>query len=70
LTPPEEIGAPDFLASYGESLEHALNLDTWESGNNLDRLLAQLDREIGAAIEREDNFCRQIRARTMPSRSY
>ncbi len=61
LTPPDEISAGDFVASYGESLERTLNLDTWERGENLDRMFARLDREIGDSLEREDDFCRQIR---------
>ena len=44
LTPPEEISAEDFVSSYGESLERTLNLDTWERGENLDRMFARLDR--------------------------
>src|SRR5882724_4340765 len=61
LTPPEEISAEDFVSSYGESLERTLNLDTWERGENLDRMFARLDQEIGESLEREDDFCRQIR---------
>ena len=61
LTPPDEISAGDFVSSYGESRQRTLNLDTWERGENLDRMFARLDREIGDSLEREDDFCRQIR---------
>ena len=49
LTPPHEISAEDFAARYDEPLEHTLNLDTWEPGENLDRMFARLDQEISAA---------------------
>ena len=61
LLPPEGISGEDFVAGYGESLEQTLNLETWERGENLDRMFARLDREIGESLEREGDLCRQIR---------
>lgn len=66
LTPPEEISHEDFAAGYGEPLAHTLNLDTWERGENLDRLFARLDREIHEALEQEDDLCRQIQGLIFP----
>jgi hypothetical protein len=66
LTPPEEISAEDFVASYGEPLKRMLNLETWERGENLDRMFARLDREISEALEREDELYRQIRQVVFP----
>ena len=34
LSPAEEISTEDFVASYGESIERTLDLDTWERGAN------------------------------------
>jgi hypothetical protein len=66
LTPPEEVSAEDFETSYGEPLERTLNLETWESGENLDRMFARLDREISEAVEQEDELCQQIRQLVFP----
>jgi hypothetical protein len=66
LSPPDEIGAADFIASYGESLERTLNLDTWEPGENLDRMFARLDQEISEALAREDELYKQIRSVVFP----
>jgi hypothetical protein len=66
LTPPEEVSAEDFEASYGESLERTLNLETWERGENLDRLFERLDREISEALVREDEIYKQIQDVVFP----
>ena len=66
LTPPEEVSTEDFEASYGEPLEHTLNLDTWEPGENLDRMFARLDQEIGAALAKEDDLYKRIREVVFP----
>jgi hypothetical protein len=66
LSPPEEVSAEDFEASYGERLERTLNLDTWERGENLDRMFARLDEEISEALDREDELCRQIQRMIFP----
>ena len=66
LTPPEEVSAADFAASYGESLERTLDLDTWERGEDLDRMFARLDQEISEALAREDELYRQIREVVFP----
>ena len=60
-TPPEIIGTNDFLASYGEPLENALNLDTWDRGEDLVGLWERLDREVNQALEQEDTIRKQIR---------
>jgi hypothetical protein len=66
LTTPEEIDAEDFASSYGESIERTLNLDTWELGENLDRMFARLDQEISEALTREDELYKSIRAVVFP----
>jgi hypothetical protein len=66
LTPPEEVSTEDFEVSYGEPLERTLNLETWERGENLDRMFARLDEEISESLEREDDLYRQIRDVVFP----
>jgi len=66
LEPPEVISADTFEASYGEPLEQTLNLETWERGENLDRMFERLDREIGQALVQENELCRRIRQLVFP----
>jgi hypothetical protein len=66
LTPPEEVSADDFEASYGEPLERTLNLDTWEPGENLDRMFARLDMEISEALAQEDDLYKRIQEVVFP----
>jgi hypothetical protein len=66
LTPPEEVSAQDFEASYGEALKRTLDLETWERGENLERMFERLDREINEALVREDEIYKQIRDVVFP----
>ncbi|MGH8066910.1 MAG: hypothetical protein ACRERE_17065 [Candidatus Entotheonellia bacterium] len=66
LNPPEDISGEDFVESYDEPLGRALNLETWERGENLDRMFARLDAEIGEALTREDELYKQIREVIFP----
>jgi hypothetical protein len=66
LSPPELLDADDFLASYGESLEHTLNLDTWESGPDLASIFDRLDQEVRQALTQEDEMCRHLRRLVFP----
>ena len=66
LTPPEDVSAEDFEASYGEPLERTLDLETWARGENLDRMFARLDQELSEALEQEDDLCQQIRQLVFP----
>ena len=66
MTPPEEVSAEDFEASYGEPLKRTLDLETWERGENLDGMFARLDQELSEAIEQEDELCRQIQQVIFP----
>lgn len=61
VTPPEIIEADDFSAGYGESLEKALDLDTWERGEDLVGLFNRLDQEVSQALEQEDAIRKQVR---------
>lgn len=61
VAPPEIIGADDFAAGYGESLEQALDLDTWERGEDLVGLFERLDQEVSQALEQEDAIRKQVR---------
>lgn len=66
LVRPAEIGADDFVASYGEPLARLLDLDTWERGADLAGIFARLEQEIGQALEQEDEICARIRQVIFP----
>jgi hypothetical protein len=63
---PEEISGEDFVGSYDEPLGQTLSLETWERGENLDRMFARLNEEIGEALTREDELYKQIRKVIFP----
>jgi len=58
-TPP--VDAAEFEASFGESLAHALDLDTWTPGEDLTDLSDRLKREIEEAVRQEDSLRTRIR---------
>lgn len=66
LSSPEEISETDFVNSYGESLAHTLDLDTWERGVNLTELFTRLEQEIGRALEQEDGLRSRVRQVIFP----
>jgi hypothetical protein len=55
------VDAAEFEASFGESLAHALDLDTWTPGEDLTDLSDRLKREIEEAVRQEDSLRTRIR---------
>lgn len=66
LPPRDTVGEAEFLAAYGESLAQALDLDTWDRGENLDKNLERLDREVAEAIDQEDKIRKKVRELVLP----
>jgi hypothetical protein len=66
LNTSEEISGEDFVESYDEPLRQTLNLETWEHGENLDRMFARLNKEIGEALTREDELYKQVQKVIFP----
>src|SRR5262245_22063420 len=60
-----EVTAEDFRASFGEGLERALNVDTWQPGD-LSQEYARLEREVREAVAMEDEVQGRIRAEVFP----
>ncbi|MCD9186649.1 MAG: hypothetical protein LUM44_09455 [Pyrinomonadaceae bacterium] len=58
--------AADFEAAYGESLINTLDLNTWSEGENLADTFGRVEREVAEAIEKEDEYRRQIRKIIFP----
>lgn len=60
------IEGQDFFDTFGETLERTLDLDTWETGTNLQELYARLEREIEEALRQENRVREQIRQTVFP----
>ncbi|MDQ3801943.1 MAG: hypothetical protein M3384_21170, partial [Acidobacteriota bacterium] len=56
----------DFEAAYGERLIDTLNLDTWSTGENLADAFGRVEQEIAEALEKEDDYRREIRKTIFP----
>jgi hypothetical protein len=55
-----------FDATFGESLDDLLNIDTWREGGDLQGLYQRLQDEVKAAVRSEDAFCATIRREILP----
>lgn len=60
------IDAGSFDATYGESLNEVLNIDTWQEGGDLEGLYQRLQDEVTTAVQSEDEFCATIRREILP----
>lgn len=58
--------ASDFEAAYGESLINTLDLNTWSAGEDLADTFGRVEREVAEAIEKEDEYRKQIRKIVFP----
>lgn len=74
-TPPEAqiseaelpaVQASDFAVAFGESLEQALDLNTWRPGSELASMYERLQSEVADAVRRENELHREIRRRIFP----
>jgi hypothetical protein len=51
----------EFEAAYGEPFSKTLDLDTWTHGEDLWAAYSRLEQEVAHALEREDEYRKQIR---------
>lgn len=69
LPAPDELLAmekDEFRAAFGESLENALNLDTWRPGEDLAEMFQRLEQEVAEAVGQEAHLRERIRAELFP----
>jgi hypothetical protein len=66
-TTPEPIGLDEFREFFGEGLDEALDLDSWQQGADLAGLSARLDHEVGEAIELERDAIAFVRRKVFPA---
>lgn len=60
------IGSDTFSAAYGESLEVTLNIDSWQTGGDLEGLYERLESEVLSAVEIENAQHETIRREFFP----
>ncbi len=62
----ETILPGEYASAYGEELSRTLNLDTWQTSDDLAGLYARLEEEIKEAVCREDEMRARIRQVIFP----
>ena len=60
------VGEDEFLAAFGESVAHTLDINTWHVGEDLAAMYQTLEQEITAAVEQESHMRERIRAELFP----
>src|SRR5262245_33650699 len=66
ITRPEQETDSGFVRQFDEPLERVLDLDTWSTGVDLDRLYARLDQEVRAALSQDGDHREAIRRVVFP----
>jgi hypothetical protein len=56
----------EFQTSFGETLDQALDLNTWHHGEDLSHLYGRLEQEIAEAVKEEDVLRERVRAVVFP----
>src|SRR5437667_33664 len=56
----------EFHTVFGESVENALNLNTWRVGEDLAAMYQALEREVAAAVEQGGRIRERIRTDLFP----
>lgn len=65
-TQPEQEAESGFVRQFDEPLERVLDLDTWSTGVDLDRLYARLDQEVRTALNQDGDHREAIRRVVFP----
>jgi hypothetical protein len=63
---PALVDAHEFEIAFGEPLAQALDLDTWQPGENLAALYGRLEQEIEQAVRQENRIRERIRQEVFP----
>ncbi len=58
--------ADEFRSSFGETLDQALDLNTWHHGEDLANLYGRLEQEIADAVRQEDELRERVRKVVFP----
>jgi hypothetical protein len=60
------IAADAFSAAYGESLDVTLNIDSWQTGGDLEGLYERIEAEVEGAVQIENAMRETIRRQIFP----
>lgn len=60
------VADDEFKAATGESIEHTLDLSTWQAGVDLGALYQRLEAEVGPALEQERRIQNVVRRDVFP----
>jgi hypothetical protein len=63
---PPPVEDDELEKAFGESLAEALDVDTWELGQNLLELYARMEREVEEAVQQEGELRERIREVVFP----
>lgn len=61
-----DVTPDEFQEGFGESLHHALDVDTWQTGEDLATIYRRIDEEVRGAVQQEEAVGRVIRERIFP----
>lgn len=63
---PQLVADDEFKVATGESIEHTLDLATWQAGVDLGALYQRLEAEVGPALEQERRVQAVVRSEIFP----
>ncbi len=63
---PAVTQADEFRTTFGETLDQALDLNTWHRGEDLAHLYGRLEQEIAEAVKQEDELRERVRKIVFP----
>lgn len=66
ISTPEIIEVREFEVNFGESLDRALDLETWDDGSDLNAIFEKLDTEVSQALVQEEELRKQVRKKVFP----
>jgi hypothetical protein len=62
-----EIPPDEFAQGFGETLQQALDVDSWRSGEDLSEVYRRIDEEVREAVRQEESYARLIRQEIFPA---
>jgi hypothetical protein len=61
-----EIPPDEFAQGFGETLQQALDVDSWSTGEDLGEVYRRIDEEVREAVRQEEGYSRLIRNELFP----
>jgi len=65
-TPADGISPDEFTEGFGEDIHRALDVDTWQTGEDLGAVYTRIEAEVQAAVEQEQQHRTVIREHLFP----